>query len=122
MKRKTLAIAAALSTMSCFSQTDTICEMVSGKYHFKFDYNTSEIIEKNKYRKYKKVDIKIEPNQFLYLDLLDKDTKLLLKRRKITIYFTNNTYVVTYLRSKENMSIEFDGKEVERITVHKPLM
>ena len=122
MKRKTLAIVAALSTMSCFSQTDTICEMVSGKYHFKFDYNTSEIIEKNKYRKYKKVDIKIEPNQFLYLDLLDKDTKLLLKRRKITIYFTNNTYVVTYLRSKENMSIEFDGKEVERITVHKPLM
>ena len=122
MKRKTLAIAAALLTISCFSQTDTICEMVSGKYHFKFDYNTSEIIEKNKYRKYKKVDIKIEPNQFLYLDLLDKDTKLLLKRRKITIYFTNNTYVVTYLRSKENMSIEFDGKEVERITVHKPLM
>ena len=122
MKRKTLAIAAALSTMSCFSQTDTICEMVSGKYHFKFDYNTSEIIEKNKYRKYKKVDIKIEPNQFLYLDLLDKDTKLLLKRRKITIYFTNNTYEVTYLRSKENMSIEFDGKEVEKITVHKPLM
>ena len=122
MKRKTLAIVAALSTMSCFSQTDTICEMVSGKYHFKFDYNTSEIIKKNKYRKYKKVDIKIEPNQFLYLDLLDKDTKLLLKRRKITIYFTNNTYEVTYLRSKENMSIEFDGKEVERITVHKPLM
>ena len=70
MKKIKLTIASLLIAGFSYSQAkDTICSMVAGNIHFKFNYYTSEIIQD--IEPVENVEIKIKNSQILVLDLYD---------------------------------------------------
>ena len=70
MKKIKLTIAGLLLAGFSYSQAqDTICSMVAGNIHFKFNYYTSEII--SEIDLIKSVKLNLKNNDILVLDLYD---------------------------------------------------
>ena len=70
MKKIKLTIAGLLIAGFSYSQAkDTICSMVAGNIHFKFNYYTSEI--NTAISPVKSVKLRIKNNEILVLDLYD---------------------------------------------------
>ena len=122
MKKVKIGILALMFSGLSYSQSvDTICNMVMEKQLLTFDYYEGKLINVIKSDKYKDYTIKIEENEVLVLDLYDgyslnKDN---ITEREITIYYRYKKSVGYSYQGIDNM-IYFNGKDVEKITVHEP--
>ena len=126
MKKFKLIIASLLITTLSYSQVqDTICHSFAGKIHFEFDYYKSKIINKDTTKSLEDRDILINKNQFLVVDLYDNCKCVVnqnfIKERKIVIYFRNGE-IKTYKNNSGEALLYFDGLEVKKIIVKKPLL
>ncbi len=124
MKKLKLIVICLFVTGYCYSQTyDTICHMVAGKIHFEFDYYNSKIINKTKNIVFKDVTVNINKYQYLILDLYDAckcvESKNLVKRRKLIVYY-NNGEIEEFTYNSLDKTIGFDGEDINKIVIKKP--
>ena len=104
------------------AQTDTICEMISGKCNYKFDYNTNKrLVEYDTCKNnYQSTLIKLNTNEVLCLDLYDKvNKKQLLFRRKITVYYRDGSKESKIVKSKDNY-FYLSGEYIKEVKISKP--
>ena len=104
------------------AQTDTICEMVSGKCNYKFDYNTNKrLVEYDTCKNnYQSTLIKLNTNEVLCLDLYDEvNKKQLLFRRKITVYYRDGSKESKIVKSKDNY-FYLSGEYIKEVKISKP--
>ena len=104
------------------AQTDTICEMVSGKCNYKFDFNTNErLVEYDTCKNnYQSTFIKLNTNEVLCLDLYDEvNKKQLLFRRKITVYYRDGSKESKVVKSKDNF-FYLSGEYIKEVKISKP--
>ena len=124
MKEIKLIIISLLVTGFSYSQTiDTICHMVAGKKHFEFDFYESKIINKTKNIIFKDISININKYQYLVLDLYDDcdcvEIKKFVKERKLIVFY-NNGDIKEYIYESSDVTLEFDGTEINKIIIKKP--
>tara|TARA_B000000532_G_C18875007_1_gene410197 strand:+ start:821 stop:1159 length:339 start_codon:yes stop_codon:yes gene_type:complete len=97
--------------------------MVAGKIHFEFDYYNSKIINKTKNIVFKDVTVNINKYQYLILDLYDAckcvESKNLVKRRKLIVYY-NNGEIEEFTYNSLDKTIGFDGEDINKIVIKKP--
>ena len=96
MKKITLSIALVAAIMSAKAQ-DTTCTMVRGEEIVEFNYQTSEVIDREDYKG--TVFIEVGYREVLCLHLYDKKRN----KRKITTTYPNGEQVVQRLQSKDNV-------------------
>ena len=96
MKKITLSVALLASVLTAKAQ-DTICTMVKTDQVLEFNYQTSEIIDKEDYSGI--VFIEVKSGEVLCLHLYDKKKN----KRKVTITYPNGEQVVQKLQSKDNV-------------------
>ena len=96
MKKITLSVALLASVLTIKAQ-DTICTMVKTDQVLEFNYQTSEIIDKENYSGI--VFIEVKSGEVLCLHLYDKKKN----KRKVTITYPNGEQVVQKLQSKDNV-------------------
>jgi len=123
MKKIKLTIASLLLAGFSYSQAkDTICSMVAGNIHFKFNYYTSEIIQD--IQPVKKVEIKLKNNQTLVLDLYDNcdcvDYIINNKQKDITtVNFLGLEKTTTV--SSSDTTLSFDGNKIKKVIIKQPI-
>ena len=96
MKKITLSVALLASVLTAKAQ-DTICTMVSLDEVLEFNYQTSEVIDREDYKGI--VFIEVNDGEVLCLHLYDKKGN----KRKVTITYPNGEQVVQKLQSKDNV-------------------
>ena len=96
MKKITLSVALLASVLTAKAQ-DTICTMVKTDQVLEFNYQTSEVIEREDYKGI--VFIEVGYREVLCLHLYDKKRN----KRKITTTYPNGEQVVQRLQSKDNV-------------------
>ena len=96
MKKITLSVA-LLATMLTIKAQDTTCTMVKTDEVIEFNYQTSEIIEREKYKGI--VFIEVDYKEILCLHLYDNKLRV----RKVIITYPDGEQVVEVLDSKDNV-------------------
>ena len=96
MKKITLSVALLASVLTAKAQ-DTICTMVQLDRVLEFNYQTSEIIDKENYSGI--VFIEVKSGEVLCLHLYDKKKN----KRKVTITYPDGEQVVQTLDSEANV-------------------
>ena len=96
MKKITLSVALLASMLTAKAQ-DTICTMVKGNEVLEFNYQTSEVIEREDYKGI--VFIEVKDGEILCLHLYDK----VKRKRKVTITYPDGEQVIDKLDSKNNV-------------------
>lgn len=102
---------------------DTNCILIAGKGTFHFDYYTGEIDSIVVDEKLQDKEFGILPNEVLVVDLYDNHSKVKsvkIKRRKIRVYYTDNTTQSFWTRSGDE-TYEFYGENIERIVINRPI-
>ena len=123
MKKIKLTIASLLIAGFSYSQAkDTICSMVAGNIHYKFNYYTSEIIQD--IEPVENVKIKIKNGQILVLDLYD-DCKCVKydinnKQKNITtVNFLGLRRTTTI--SSSDTTLFFNGNKIKKVIIKQPI-
>ena len=123
MKKIKLTIAGLLIAGFSYSQArDTICSMVAGNIHFKFNYYTSEIIQD--IRPVENVEIKIKNGQILVLDLYDecKCIKYDIIKKIKNITTTNFLGLQrTTIISSSDTTLFFNGNKIKKVIIKQPI-
>ena len=96
MKKITLSIA-LLATMLTAKAQDTTCTMVTLDEVLEFNYQTSEIIEREDYKG--TVFLEVDYREVLCLHLFDEKLRV----RKVIITYPDGEQVVEVLDSKDNV-------------------
>ena len=102
---------------------DTNCVLIAGKATFHFNYYIGEIDSVVVDEKLQDKEFGILPNEVLVVDLYDNhsDVKSVkIKRRKIVLYYTDNTIESFWTRSGD-VTFEFYGDSIERIIINRPV-
>ena len=123
MKKLKLTIASLLIAGFSYSQAkDTICSMVAGNIHYKFNYYTSEIIQD--IEPVENVKIKIKNGQILVLDLYD-DCKCVRydinnKQKNITTVNFLGLQKTTTISSSDT-TLFFNGNKIKKVIIKQPI-
>jgi hypothetical protein len=123
MKKIKLTIASLLIAGFSYSQAkDTICSMVAGNIHYKFNYYTSEIIQD--IEPVENVKIKIKNGQILVLDLYD-DCKCVKydinnKQKNITTVNFLGLQKTTTISSSDT-TLFFNGNKIKKVIIKQPI-
>ena len=123
MKKIKLTIASLLIAGFSYSQAkDTICSMVAGNIHYKFNYYTSEIIQD--IEPVENVKIKIKNGQILVLDLYD-DCKCVRydinnKQKNITTVNFLGLQKTTTISSSDT-TLFFNGNKIKKVIIKQPI-
>ena len=123
MKKIKLTIASLLIAGFSYSQAkDTICSMVAGNIHYKFNYYTSEIIQD--IEPVENVKIKIKNGQILVLDLYD-DCKCVKydinnKQKNITTVNFLGLQKTTTVNSSD-ATLLFNGNKIKKVIIKQPI-
>ena len=96
MKKITLSVALLASVLTAKAQ-DTICTMVKPNEVLEFNYQTSEVIEREDYKG--TVLIEVGYREVLCLHLFDEKLRV----RKVIITYPDGERVVEVLDSKDNV-------------------
>ena len=96
MKKITLSVALLATVLTAKAQ-DTICTMVGLDEVLEFNYQTSEVIEREDYKGI--VFIEVKDGEILCLHLYDK----VKRKRKVTTTYPNGEQTVHRLQSKDNV-------------------
>ena len=96
MKKITLSVALLASVLTAKAQ-DTICTMVKVDEVIEFNYQTSEVIDRENYKE--TVFIKVGYREVLCLHLYDK----VKRKRKVTVTYPSGEQIVQRLQSKGNI-------------------
>ena len=96
MKKITLSVALLASVLTAKAQ-DTICTMVQIDKVVEFNYQTSEVIERENYKGI--VFIEVKDGEILCLHLYDGKRR----KRKITTTYSDGHRHVDRLQSKDNV-------------------
>ena len=96
MKKITLSVALLASVLTAKAQ-DTICTMVKTDQVLEFNYQTSEVINREDYKGI--VFIEVNYGELLCLHLYDK----VKRKRRVTTTYPNGEQVVQRLNSKNNI-------------------
>ena len=96
MKKITLSVALLASVLTAKAQ-DTICTMVKGDEVLEFNYQTSEVIEREDYKG--TVLIEVGYREVLCLHLYDGKSR----KRKVTTIYSDGHRLVDRLQSKDNV-------------------
>ena len=123
MKKIKLTIASLLLAGFSYSQAkDTICSMVAGNIHFKFNYYTSEIIQD--IEPVENVEIKIKNSQILVLDLYDNckciNYNISEKIKNITTTNFLGLQKTTTINSSDT-TLLFDGNKIKKVIIKQPI-
>ena len=123
MKKIKLTIASLLIAGFSYSQAkDTICSMVAGNIHFKFNYYTSEIIQD--IQPVKDVKIKLKNKQVLVLDLYDNcecvEYDISEKIKNITTTNFLGLQKTTTINSSDT-TLLFDGNKIKKVIIKQPI-
>ena len=123
MKKIKLTIASLLIAGFSYSQAkDTICSMVAGNIHFKFNYYTSEIIQD--IQPVKDVKIKLKNKQVLVLDLYDNcecvEYNISEKIKNITTTNFLGLQKTTTINSSDT-TLLFNGSKIKRVIIKQPI-
>ena len=123
MKKIKLTIASLLIAGFSYSQAkDTICSMVAGNIHFKFNYYTSEIIQD--IEPVEKVEIKIKNSQILVLDLYDNceciNYNISKKIKNITTTNFLGLQKTTTVNSSDT-TLLFNGNKIKKVIIKQPI-
>jgi len=123
MKKIKLTIASLLIAGFSYSQAkDTICSMVAGNIHFKFNYYTSEIIQD--IEPVEKVEIKIKNSQILVLDLYDNceciNYNISEKIKNITTTNFLGLQKTTTINSSDT-TLLFNGNKIKKVIIKQPI-
>jgi|TARA_R100001460_G_scaffold45111_1_gene82137 hypothetical protein len=123
MKKIKLTIASLLIAGFSYSQAkDTICSMVAGNIHFKFNYYTSEIIQD--IQPVKDVKIKLKNKQVLVLDLYDNcecvEYNISEKIKNITTTNFLGLQKTTTINSSDT-TLLFNGNKIKRVIIKQPI-
>ena len=123
MKKIKLTIASLLIAGFSYSQAkDTICSMVAGNIHFKFNYYTSEIIQD--IQPVKDVKIKLKNKQVLVLDLYDNcecvEYDISEKIKNITTTNFLGLQKTTTINSSDT-TLLFNGSKIKRVIIKQPI-
>ena len=123
MKKIKLTIASLLIAGFSYSQVkDTICSMVAGNIHYKFNYYTSKIIQD--IEPVENVKIKIKNGQVLVLDLYD-DCKCVKydinnKQKNITTVNFLGLQKTTTISSSDT-TLFFNGNKIKKVIIKQPI-
>ena len=123
MKKLKLTIASLLIAGFSYSQAkDTICSMVAGNIHYKFNYYTSEIIQD--IEPVENVKIKIKNGQILVLDLYD-DCKCVRydinnKQKNITTVSLLGLQKTITINSSDT-TLFFNGNKIKKVIIKQPI-
>tara|TARA_R100000734_G_scaffold16702_1_gene12817 strand:- start:23 stop:415 length:393 start_codon:yes stop_codon:yes gene_type:complete len=123
MKKIKLTIASLLIAGFSYSQAkDTICSMVAGNIHYKFNYYTSKIIQD--IQPVENVKIKIKNGQILVLDLYD-DCKCVKydinnKQKNITTVNFLGLQKTTTVSSSDT-TLFFNGNKIKKVIIKQPI-
>ena len=123
MKKIKLTIASLLIAGFSYSQAkDTICSMVAGNIHYKFNYYTSEIIQD--IEPVENVKIKIKNGQILVLDLYD-DCRCVKydinnKQKNITTVNFLGLQKTTTISSSDT-TLFFNGNKIKKVIIKQPI-
>ena len=123
MKKIKLTIASLLIAGFSYSQAkDTICSMVAGNIHYKFNYYTSEIIQD--IEPVENVKIKIKNGQILVLDLYD-DCKCVRydinnKQKNITTVSLLGLQKTITINSSDT-TLFFNGNKIKKVIIKQPI-
>ena len=123
MKKIKLTIASLLIAGFSYSQAkDTICSMVAGNIHFKFNYYTSKIIQDT--QPVKSVEIKIKNKQILVLDLYDNcqcvNYNISKKIKNITTTNFLGLQKTTTVNSSDT-TLLFNGNKIKKVIIKQPI-
>jgi hypothetical protein len=123
MKKIKLTIAGLLIAGFSYSQAkDTVCSMVAGNIHFKFNYYTNEIIQD--IQPVKNVKIKIKNNQVLVLDLYDNckciEYNISEKVKNITTINFLGLQKTTTINSSDT-TLLFNGNKIKKVIIKQPI-
>ena len=123
MKKIKLTIVSLLIAGFSYSQAkDTICSMVAGNIHFKFNYYTSEIIQD--IQPVKDVKIKLKNKQVLVLDLYDNcecvEYNISEKIKNITTTNFLGLQKTTTINSSDT-TLLFNGNKIKRVIIKQPI-
>ena len=123
MKKIKLTIASLLIAGFSYSQAkDTICSMVAGNIHFKFNYYTSEIIQD--IEPVESVEIKIKNSQILVLDLYDNcdciNYNISEKIKNITTTNFLGLQKTTTINSSDT-TLLFNGNKIKKVIIKQPI-
>ena len=115
-----ITLAMCFVSLNCFSQDtkccasrDTICVMVTLDETINFDYQTSEIIDREKNEG--TTTIRVEANEVLCLHLLDEKRGF----RDVTIAYDDNTSDHETFKSKDNVLFSAHGYGAMTVRVSK---
>ena len=123
MKKLKLTIASLLIAGFSYSQAkDTICSMVAGNIHYKFNYYTSKITQET--QPIENVKIKIKNSQILVLDLYD-DCKCVKydinnKQKNITTVNLLGLQKTTTISSSDT-TLFFNGNKIKKVIIKQPI-
>ena len=123
MKKIKLTIVSLLIAGFSYSQAkDTICSMVAGSIHFKFNYYTNKIISKTD--SVKSVKLKLKNNEILVLDLYDncKCIKYIINNKQkdiTTINFLGLQKTTTV--SSSDTTLLFNGNKIKKVIIKQPI-
>ena len=123
MKKIKLTIISLLIAGFSYSQAkDTICSMVAGNIHFKFNYYTSEIIQD--IEPVESVEIKIKNSQILVLDLYDNcdciNYNISEKIKNITTTNFLGLQKTTTINSSDT-TLLFNGNKIKKVIIKQPI-
>ena len=96
MKKITLSVALLAAVLTAKAQ-DTICTMVKGNEVLEFNYQTSEVIDRENYKE--TVFIEVGYREVLCLHLYDGKRR----KRKVVTTYSNGHRHVQKLQSKDNV-------------------
>lgn len=120
MKKIKLISILILLSSQLFSQNvlDTICSMVAGNIHFKFNYYTSKIMQDT--RPIENVKLELKNNQILVLDLYDncKCVKYNIdkKQKDITTINFLGLQKTTTVNSSDT-TLLFNGNKIKKVII-----
>ena len=123
MKKIKLTIASLLIAGFSYSQAkDTICSMVAGNIHFKFNYYTNKIISKTD--SVNSLKLKLKNNEILVLDLYDncKCIKYIINNKQkdiTTINFLGLQKTTTV--SSSDTTLLFNGNKIKKVIIKQPI-
>ena len=123
MKKIKLISILILLSSQLFSQNvlDTICNMVAGNIHFKFNYYNSKIIQDT--RPIENVELKLKNNQILVLDLYDNcecvKYNIVSKQKNITTVNFLGLEKTTTVNSSDT-TLLFNGNKIKKVIIKQP--
>ena len=123
MKKIKLTIASLLIAGFSYSQAkDTICSMVAGNIHFKFNYYTSRI--NTVISPVKSVTLRIKNNEILVLDLYDDcdcvEYYIDNKQKDITTVNFLGLQKTTTVNSSDT-TLLFNGNKIKKVIIKQPI-